>query len=122
MYKILGLIPGYVYQQHEDQDRTIGKKQKKVKEMEERSLLVIQGGNNLEATGAEETVKGVIEAVRAAEDKKMSVAVVGVLRHLREGVLYEKTKRDKLDALQETPEAENGMACREKGECQLSGF
>ncbi|MPC84131.1 hypothetical protein E2C01_078858 [Portunus trituberculatus] len=40
--------------------------------MEERSLLVIQGGNNLEATGAEETVKEVIEVVKAAEDKKMS--------------------------------------------------
>ncbi|MPC72199.1 hypothetical protein E2C01_066496 [Portunus trituberculatus] len=49
-----------------------------VKEMKERSLLVIQGrGNNLKATGAEETVKEVIEVVRAAENKKMSVAVVG---------------------------------------------
>ncbi|MPD03350.1 hypothetical protein E2C01_098983 [Portunus trituberculatus] len=66
-----------------------------VKEMEERSLLVIQGGgNNLEATGAEETVKEVVEAVRAAEDKKMSVAVVGVLWRPREGTLYEKTKRE----------------------------
>ncbi|MPC37717.1 hypothetical protein E2C01_031207 [Portunus trituberculatus] len=65
-----------------------------VKEMEERSLLVIQGGgNSLEAAGAEETVKEVIKAVKAAEDK-MNVAVVGVLWCPREGVLYEKTRRE----------------------------
>ncbi|MPC87620.1 hypothetical protein E2C01_082490 [Portunus trituberculatus] len=93
-----------------------------VKEMEERSLLVIQGGNNLEATGAEETVKVVIEAVKAAEDKKMSVAVVGVLQCPHEGALYENTRRDELDALQGTPEAENGVACREEGEHQLPGI
>ena len=41
-----------------------------VKEMDERSLLVVQGeGNNLESAGTDETVKEVVEAVKAAEDK-----------------------------------------------------
>ncbi|MPC62954.1 hypothetical protein E2C01_057045 [Portunus trituberculatus] len=71
-------------------------------EMEERSLLVIQGGNNLKATGAEETVKEVIEAVKAAEDKKMSVAVVRVLRCSCEGAWYINTRR-----------AINWMLCKE---------
>ncbi|XP_063867570.1 uncharacterized protein LOC135104286 [Scylla paramamosain] len=70
------------------------KVKEKVQEMEERSLLVIQGGgNNLVEAGAEETVKEVIEAVRAAKEK-MCVAMVGVLRHPREGVQYEKVKRE----------------------------
>lgn len=38
-----------------------------VKEMEERSLLVIQGGNNLEATSTEETMKEIIQAVTKDE-------------------------------------------------------
>ena len=65
-----------------------------IQRMEERSLLVIQGGgNNLEENGPEETVTEVIEAVKAAEGKKMSVAVVGVLRRPREDVTYERMRR-----------------------------
>ncbi len=70
------------------------KVKEEVQEMDERSLLVIQGGgNNLVETGAEETVKEVIEAVKAAEEK-MCVAMFGVLRCPREGVQYEKVRRE----------------------------
>ncbi len=70
------------------------KVKEEVQEMEERSLLVVQGGgNNLVEAGAEDTVKEVIEAVRAAEEK-MCVAVGGVLRRPREGVQYEKVRRE----------------------------
>ncbi|XP_063877012.1 uncharacterized protein LOC135109544 [Scylla paramamosain] len=70
------------------------KVKEEVQEMEERSLLVVQGGgNNLVEAGAEDTVKAVIEAVRAAEEK-MCLAVVGVLRRPREGVQYEKVRRE----------------------------
>ncbi|XP_063844144.1 uncharacterized protein LOC135090903 isoform X1 [Scylla paramamosain] len=70
------------------------KVKEEVQEMEERSLLVIQGGgNNLVEAGAEETVKEVIEAEKAAEEK-MCVAVVGVLRRPWEGVQYEKVRSE----------------------------
>ena len=53
-------------------------------------LLVIQGGGNgLVNVGQEETVKTVVEAVKAAEGKKMKVAVVGVIRRPREDRRYE---------------------------------
>ncbi|MPC92164.1 hypothetical protein E2C01_087236 [Portunus trituberculatus] len=60
----------------------------------ENGLLVIQGGrNDLERIGRigeeEETVKEVVEAVKAAEGKNLSVAVVGVIRRSREGDRYE---------------------------------
>ncbi|MPC23089.1 hypothetical protein E2C01_016127 [Portunus trituberculatus] len=60
--------------------RDIKKVLEEVKEVEDRSLLVIQGGdNNLEANGTKETVKEMVEVVKAAEGK-MTVAVVGVLQ------------------------------------------
>ncbi|MPC58795.1 hypothetical protein E2C01_052804 [Portunus trituberculatus] len=60
----------------------------------ENGLLVIQGGgNDLERIGEEEIVKGVVEAVKAAEGKNLSVAVVGVIRRPREGDRYERLRR-----------------------------
>ena len=60
----------------------------------EDGMLVIQGGgNDLERIGTEETVKEVVEAVKAAEGKKVSVAVVGVIRRPREGDRYERIRR-----------------------------
>ena len=60
----------------------------------EDGMLVIQGGgNDLERIGTEETVKEVVEAVKAAEGKKVSVAVVGVIRRPREGDRYERMRR-----------------------------
>ena len=65
-------------------------------------LLVIQGGgNDLEGTGEEETVKEVVEAVRMAEEKNLSVAVVGVMRRPREGDRYERLRRRTNARLQE---------------------
>ncbi|MPC68090.1 hypothetical protein E2C01_062282 [Portunus trituberculatus] len=59
----------------------------------ENGLLVIQGGgNDLKRAGEEETVKEVVEAVKAAE-AKMCVAVVGVMRRPREGERYERLRR-----------------------------
>ncbi|MPC73048.1 hypothetical protein E2C01_067365 [Portunus trituberculatus] len=59
----------------------------------ENGLLVIQGGgNDLERVGEEETVKEVVEAVKAAE-AKMCVAVVGVMRRPREEERYERLRR-----------------------------
>ena len=69
---------------------------KKVKEaardMEDGMLVIQGGGNDLKRIGIEETVKEVVDAVKAAE-KKMSVAVVGVLRRPREDVTYERLRR-----------------------------
>lgn len=63
--------------------------------MEESSLLVIQGGGHiLESAGTDEMVKEVVEAVKAAEGKKISVAMVGVLRLPREGKEYERIRRE----------------------------
>ena len=60
----------------------------------EDGLLIIQGGgNDLKKIGVEETVKEVVDAVKAVEKKKMSVAVVGVLRRPREDVTYERLRR-----------------------------
>ena len=65
-------------------------------------LLVIQGGgNDLEGTGEEKTVKEVVEAVRMAEEKNLSVAVVGVMRRPREGDRYERLRRRTNARLQE---------------------
>lgn len=67
---------------------------KKVDEKNENGLLVIQGGsNNLEKIGQEETAKEVVEAVKAAEAKKMCIAVVGVICRPREGERYEQLRR-----------------------------
>ena len=69
----------------------------KVKEVAkdmEGGLLVIQGGgNDLKRIGVDETVREVMDAVKAAEKKKISVAVVGVLRRPREDVEYERLRR-----------------------------
>lgn len=57
----------------------------------ENYLLIIQdGGDNLENLGTEETVKEVVEAVKAVESKNVSVAVVVVTRRLREGERYKR--------------------------------
>lgn len=59
----------------------------------EDGILVIQGGgNDLERISTEETVKEVVAAVKAAEGKQVSVAVVGVSRRPR-GDRYEKIRR-----------------------------
>ena len=60
----------------------------------EDGLLVIQGGgNDLEDVGTENTVKEVVEAVKAVEGKKMSVAVVGIMRRPCEGERYETIRK-----------------------------
>nr|BDT63271.1 MAG: hypothetical protein [Hemigrapsus takanoi nimavirus] len=65
-------------------------------------LLIIQGGgNNLENIGTEDTVKEVVEAVKAMEGKKVSVAVVGVMRRPREGERYERIRQRTNARLQE---------------------
>ena len=70
------------------------KVRQEAEEMEDGTLLIIQGGgNDLERTGSEETVQQVMEAVKAVEGKKMSVAVVGVMRRPREGRQYEQLRR-----------------------------
>ena len=57
-------------------------------------MLVIQGGgNDLERIGTEETVKEMVAAVKAAEGKQVSVAVVGVIRRPREDDRYERIRR-----------------------------
>lgn len=70
---------------------------KKVKEaardMEDEMLIIQGGGNDLKKIGVEETVKEVVDAVKAAEKKKMSVAVVGLIRRPREDVTYERIRR-----------------------------
>ena len=72
----------------------IAKEVKETASKMEDGMLVIQGGgNDLKKIGAEETVKEVVEAVKAAEKKKMSVAVVGVLRRPREDMTYERLRR-----------------------------
>ena len=72
----------------------IKKKVHEKTESVESGLLVIQGsGNDLERVGEEETVKEVVEAVKAAEAKKMCVAVVGVIRRPREGERYDRLRR-----------------------------
>ena len=63
------------------------------KDMEDGMLVIQGGGNDLERVGSEETVKEVVEAVKAVEGKNMSVAVVGVLRRPREGLQYERLRR-----------------------------
>ena len=63
--------------------------------MEKESLLIIQGGgNNLLQTGCENTVKDVVDSVKAVEEKKMSVAVIGVLRRPKEGPEYERLRKE----------------------------
>lgn len=72
----------------------VKEKVKEVASKMEDGLLIIQGGgNDLKKIGVEETVKEVVDAVKAAERKKMSVAVVGVLRRPREDVTYERMRR-----------------------------
>ena len=69
----------------------------KVKEetrgMEDGMLVVQGGGNDLKRIGVEETVKEVVDAVMAVHGKKMSVAVVGVMRRPREDMTYERMRR-----------------------------
>ena len=65
-------------------------------------MLIIQGGGNgLEDVGEEETVKEVLEAVKAVEGKDMSVAVVGVLRRPCEGRQYDWMRKRTNRKLQE---------------------
>ena len=68
----------------------------------EDGMLVIQGGgNDLERIGCEETVREVVAAVKAAEEKRVSVAVVGVIRRPREGDRYERIRRETNRKIQE---------------------
>ena len=68
----------------------------------ENGLLIIQGGgNDLENVGEEETVKELVQAVKAVESKRMSVAVVGVLRRPSEGARYERLRRSTNARLQQ---------------------
>ena len=65
-------------------------------------MLVIQGGGNgLEYARPENTVKDVIDAVKAVEGRNMSVAVVGVMRRPREGHQYEWIRKTTNRKLQE---------------------
>ena len=65
-------------------------------------LLVIQGGGNgLEYVGKDDTVKEMLDAVRAVEGKNISVAVVGVLKRPREDPQYEWLRRSTNRKLQE---------------------
>ena len=63
------------------------------KDMEDGLLVIQGGGNDLKRIGVDETVKEVVDAVKAAEKKKISVAVVGVLRRPREDGVYERLRR-----------------------------
>ena len=68
--------------------------EKEAREIEDNSLMILQGGGNgLEYVGVEDTVKEVVNAVKAVEEKGMSVAVVGVLRRPREGMQYETLRK-----------------------------
>ena len=70
------------------------KVQQEAEEMGDGTLLVIQGGgNDLERIGSEETVKEMMDAVKAVEGKSMSVAVIGVMRRPREGIRYERLRK-----------------------------
>ena len=65
-----------------------------MKDLENGLLIVQGGGNGLERKGPEETVKELVEAVKTAENKKMSVAVVGILKRPRESPQYERIRKD----------------------------
>lgn len=59
----------------------------------ENGLLIIQGGgNDLENIGTNETVKKVVEAMKAVEGKNVNLAVVGVIKQPRERERYERTR------------------------------
>lgn len=63
---------------------------------------MIQGrGNDLKKTTEEDTVKEVVEAVKAVEGKNLHVAVVGVIRWLREWDRYERLRRRTNTRIQE---------------------
>ena len=83
----------------------IGEVRRKVEEVAsdmKDGLLIIQGGgNDLESVGTEDTVREVVEAVRAVEGKGMSVAVVGIMRRPREGERYERLRRRTNGRIQE---------------------
>ncbi|KAG0727864.1 hypothetical protein GWK47_033733 [Chionoecetes opilio] len=68
--------------------------QKDCKDMEDGMLVIQGGGNELENIGCEATVKEVVEAVKAVEEKKMCVVVVGVLRRPRENTQYENLRKE----------------------------
>ena len=72
----------------------VKEKVKEVTQGMEDGMLVVQGeGNDLKRIGVEGTVREVVDAVKAVEGKKMSVAVVGVLRRPREDMTYERLRR-----------------------------
>ena len=74
--------------------REIGRVVKdEAKDMEDGLLVVQGGGNGLERTGCEETVREMVEAVKAVEGKNMNVAVIGVLPRPREDRAYEKLRK-----------------------------
>lgn len=76
--------------------------EEKAGEFKEGSLLIIQGGgNDLENVGTEDTVREVVEAVKAVEGKNVRVAVVGVMRRPREGERYERVRQRTNIRLQE---------------------
>ncbi|XP_050706391.1 uncharacterized protein LOC126991737 isoform X2 [Eriocheir sinensis] len=65
-------------------------------------LLIVQGGGNaLEYVGQEDTVKDVVDSVKAVEGKGMKVAVVGIMRRPREGPQYERLRRSTNKRIQE---------------------
>ena len=54
--------------------------------MKAQSWLIIQGGgNNLLETGYDDTVKDIVDFMKTVEEKRMNVALIGVLRQPREG-------------------------------------
>lgn len=61
--------------------------------LEDGMFINQDGGNDLEETGVEETVSEQMEAVKVVENRKMSVAVVGVLRRLQESERYERMRK-----------------------------
>ncbi|XP_050707839.1 uncharacterized protein LOC126993057 [Eriocheir sinensis] len=65
-------------------------------------LLIIQGGGNgLQYVGQEDTIKEVIDSVKAAEGRGMKVAVVGIMRRPKAGPDYEKMRRTTNRKIQE---------------------
>ena len=69
--------------------------EKKAEELEDDSLLIIEGGgNSLKYLGEEETVTCMMESIKRIKEKKlMKVAVLGIIPRPQEKAHYERQKR-----------------------------
>ena len=64
--------------------------------MKENGLLILQGGNSLNALETEDTVNSIMEAVKNIKLKRkdVNVAVTGVFPHTKESNRYEEMRRN----------------------------